>query len=612
MRKRCSKLLCVFLAAAVAASAGDISVSAKAAVSENELETCQQGERYTEDLESVTSSFTRDKIAREKQKYPESENYTITLPDCGVWKYNQFYARGRVFEYLNKERMNSANWWMRDKDGNRVYLADAGLSDITRSYIYDYNLEAAAMQRAAEIALVYSNVRPDGISAEEVFSEVKSPSETAQENPYWYADTSEIILLYKTKLDEYPTYWDFIGITDELLEETNSASNQRRRRIVMTNELYRLGIGYINIGEGISLVVFEMGKDHYDSEYLSKHPDEVGKTIPVTDKPEELNGYRPVQIRLAKTGGDSYVLAENEGYVTLKKAGDTFDFKDKYFMPCNGIKMPVWTGETDIMGTWGSTDEKVATVDGTKITAVGEGTCMITSGGSEYAKGVISVKVGSSTDTPLPLPSTEPTSSPVPTSEPTSGPGTPSQKPTSSQVPSTEPSSSPVPSTEPSSAPVQKPSEKPSENPSAPATPSAKPSSGSYLKPTGVPAGADEPSGTPQNAGGGDMENADGSGKQTISVAKKFRRTYIIKKKNIKRSKSLKLGVKVKSKGKHGRVSYKIVKYPKGGRKYIKVSKNGKVTLKKGIRKGIYKVRIAAAGTSSLKKTTKTVTIKVK
>lgn len=43
MRKRCSKLLCIFLAAAVAASAGDISVSAKAAVSENELETGQQG-----------------------------------------------------------------------------------------------------------------------------------------------------------------------------------------------------------------------------------------------------------------------------------------------------------------------------------------------------------------------------------------------------------------------------------------------------------------------------------------------------------------------------------------------------------------------------------------
>lgn len=486
--------------------------------------------------------------------------------------------------------MNSANWWMRDKDGNRVYLTDAGLSDITRSYIYDYNLEAAAMQRAAEIALVYSNVRPDGISAEEVFSEVKSPSETAQENPYWYADTSEIILLYKTKLDEYPTYWDFIGITDELLEETNSASNQRRRRIVMTNELYRLGIGYINIGEGISLVVFEMGKDHYDSEYLSKHPDEAGKTISVTDKPEEVNGYRPVQIRLAKTGGNSYALAENEGYVTLKKAGDTFDFKDKYFMPCNGIKMPVWTGETDIMGTWSSTDEKVATVDGTKITAVGEGTCMITSAGSEYAKGVISVKVGSSTETPLPLPSTEPTASPAPTSEPTSEPGAPSQKPTPSPVPGTEPSTVPV--------------QKPSENPSASATPSVQPSAGSYLKPSKAPAGADEPSGTSQNV--------DGSGKQTISVANKFRRTYIIKKKTIKRSKSLKLGVKVKSKGKHGRVSYKIVKCPKGGRKYIKVSKSGKVTLKRSIRKGTYKIRITAAGTPSLKKTTKTVTIKVK
>ena len=61
-----------------------------------------------------------------------------------------------------------------------------------------------------------------------------------------------------------------------------------------------------------------------------------------------------------------------------------------------------------------------------------------------------------------------------------------------------------------------------------------------------------------------------------------------------------------------GKLSYKISRYPKKGKKYITVSKSGKVTLKKGARKGTYKVTVSAAATGVYKKATKVITLVVK
>ena len=49
-------------------------------------------------------------------------------------------------------------------------------------------------------------------------------------------------------------------------------------------------------------------------------------------------------------------------------------------------------------------------------------------------------------------------------------------------------------------------------------------------------------------------------------------------------------------------------------KKYFKVSKSGKITIKKGLKKGTYKlkVNVTAAGNANYKPLTKTVTVKVK
>lgn len=93
---------------------------------------------------------------------------------------------------------------------------------------------------------------------------------------------------------------------------------------------------------------------------------------------------------------------------------------------------------------------------------------------------------------------------------------------------------------------------------------------------------------------------------QKITTAK----IKTVKAKKLKK-KSFKIKLKAKTDGK-GKLTYKVTKYPKGMKKYIKVSKKGVVTLKKKAKKGSYKITITAAAKGNYKKATKTITIKVK
>ena len=74
-----------------------------------------------------------------------------------------------------------------------------------------------------------------------------------------------------------------------------------------------------------------------------------------------------------------------------------------------------------------------------------------------------------------------------------------------------------------------------------------------------------------------------------------------------KKAVSYTIGAKAK-----GSLSYQISSTPKNAGKYIRVTKKGKVTLKKGAPKGTYVIRITAKETSVYKKATKNVKVTVK
>lgn len=96
--------------------------------------------------------------------------------------------------------------------------------------------------------------------------------------------------------------------------------------------------------------------------------------------------------------------------------------------------------------------------------------------------------------------------------------------------------------------------------------------------------------------------------KQKITVSKKVSKTIVYKAKKLKK-KAVSFSISAKAKGK---ITYAVTKYPASGKKYIKVSKKGKVTLKKKAKKGTYIITVTAAETAQYKKATKKVTIKVK
>ncbi len=94
--------------------------------------------------------------------------------------------------------------------------------------------------------------------------------------------------------------------------------------------------------------------------------------------------------------------------------------------------------------------------------------------------------------------------------------------------------------------------------------------------------------------------------KQKITTAKiKAIKASILKKKTVK------VKLKAKTDGK-GKLTYKVIKYPKKMKKYIKVSKKGIITIRKNAKKGTYKIKITAAAKGDYRKTTKTVKIRVK
>ncbi len=215
-------------------------------------------------------------------------------------------------------------------------------------------------------------------------------------------------------------------------------------------------------------------------------------------------------------------------------------------------------------------------------------------------------------------PSESPSTSPVPSKEASTSPSpsevvsvSPSPSSVPSEAPSDAPSTSPVPSKETSTSPFPSevvsvspsPSSVPSEAPSE--VPSTSPAPSEDISTSPVP--SEDISTSPVPSEEVSVSPSPGE-KQTITVAKKMKKTVSLKASVLKKKKvTLKLKAKANTK-----LSYKVKKYPKKAKRYISVSKKGIITLKKGAKKGTYKVVIIANADSKYAKATKTITIKVK
>lgn len=451
---------------------------------------------------------------------------TFVIPESDTWGFEQTFARGELFDEFQKARMDPANWWYYTNNGGDPLVKEA--VTVTKEYVWDYNLEEAAMQRAIEQAYVYGHARPDVVTSTEVYQDLNSP--------YWYGkNTNELTSAYGTTAK---------GIVDAYMEENELCYAKQQHRVAILSDMYyRIGIGCVKT----------KGGKYYTAVEIADDKDEDGYIIPLGEYTEPVDGYKEVTIKAAAgpvISGFVEVGCYFSGERVELEVGETYDVRDKYFGPnVNGIATV--KGSSPYFESWSSENESIATVKDGVITAVGEGYVGIIASG-KYMDAVVGIEVKAP-----PTPEPEPTPS-VP-STPSGG------ESGSTEVPPTTPPVTP---------PVEQPVTPPM-TPQVPQTPTLK--------------------------------------EQKITVAKKFQKTFTVKKSSLKKkSKSYKLGVKVNDGGIHGVVTYKVTKYPKNGKKYITVSSKGKVTLKKGAKKGTYKIKITAAKAGEYKETSKTVTIKVK
>ena len=135
-------------------------------------------------------------------------------------QYGQTEAR-TITEMINSMRISSTDAWYWSED-NTTKVNAGSLGKLT----YDYDLEAVAMKRAAEVALAYSHERPNGTSCFTVYDELNVSHGALGEN---------IAAGYSVAAD----------VNKGWREDDKDFSGQGHRRNMLSSKFNSVGIGHV-------------------------------------------------------------------------------------------------------------------------------------------------------------------------------------------------------------------------------------------------------------------------------------------------------------------------------------------------------------------------------
>lgn len=571
----------------------------------------------------------RDTLIKEGYQFID-----LDLPNNGTWGYDQTFARTELFSEFNKARMDTKNWWyVSDNDGSKTTVS------ISNNYVYDTELEKAAMQRAAELLFAYIHARPDRVNYSEVYDTVNSPyqwsrgyNEMISFAPMYTTDAYDKLVLIEPTAE---------GIVYGFMEEyENMPGAQLHRKCILTDKYYRIGIGVVKLADGHRFVAVEVSEDKTaDGEY-----------IPVYSGTDPVDGYKETTVQIAYRPNDStYCLHRRTGVLvpTIHSNSQQYNFSNDttgiltmypgtenqvdlnkvWFGTSNTPSFGFCTGTNSIFfnnlyGSWKSENTDIVEVIDNKLIAKGPGNTLVTfiDNSDNCTVGSINVTV------PEPvLQSAAATYDNGSTLIGTTIYGddvtltnhfdygededvTLSDYGVYSFTVSKEGTNTftfnhpdaPAGTTIPVTLTVQGYKETPAPEPPKKEETAVKPAAPSTNTGNSVSTG-----------------NTGTLYAQKITVAKKFRKTFTISRRKLKKSgRTYKISAKViplDGGVGHGLVSYKVTKYPKGAKNYVTVNKKGKITIKRNAKKGIYKIKITANSVSNrLKKASKTITIKIK
>lgn len=548
----------------------------------------------------------------------------ISIPNNGTWGYEQTFARTELFSEFNKARMNSDNWWyISGNDGSKTNVS------ISNSYVYDTELEKVAMQRAVELLFAYIHTRPDRVNYSEAYDTVDIPYQWSRGYDEMITYSPMYTVRNGVSITTTPTAK---GIVYDFMEEYETMpGRQLHRECILTDKYYRIGIGVVKLADNTRFVAVEVSEDKTaDGEY-----------IPVYSDTDPVDGYKETTVQIAYKPNDTNrclhsvinvlsPIKENElgGYIKLIP-GEAFNLSQEWFSrnQKSSSAFGLCTGTDSLFfnpsnGQWKSDNTDIADVTDNRIIAKNPGTTDINFTDITDGHVVGSVKVT------VPEPVLQSAAATYDNGNTLIGTTiygddvtltnhfdygededvTLSDYGVYSFTVSKEGTNTftfnhpdaPAGTTIPVTLTVHGIKETP-----APKPPKKEES-------TVKPAAPSTNTGNSVNTGNTGTLHA-----QKITVAKKFRKTFTISRRKLKKSgRVYKISAKVTPLDGgvgHGLVSYKVTKYPKGAKKYVTVNRKGKVTIKRNAKKGIYKIKITANSVSNrLKKASKTITIKVK
>lgn len=509
------------------------------------------------------------------EPYEKSTSDDIFTTDIEV-TYGQTEARS-MLERINQLRTGSDAWYWSEDDSQKLPIS--GLKGLS----YDYRLEKVAMARAAELAVAYGHLRPNGESCQTAYAE----------NAYLASGYGENIAFGYTSEEAVFRGW---------AEENQNYENQGHRRNMLSRTFKSVGIGHVKY-QGVDFWVQEF------STYLCS-----GEETAAVDQ------NRTVSVDIRK---DYVALSENAPKQISLKCGQTksinnlgirFVIKSTFNLneSCSTRSYFTVPPERYQVGTY--TDGKVtaadcATSNQNGIVAKKPGTCdlVLTAQGRSY---LIPVKV--SHQTGVKKGGVAATCTTAGTSESLYCPGCNAVLQEGSYIPAkghtvvtdkaVKATCNKSGKTEGSHCAVCKKVIKAQKV--VKATGKHTYDSGKITKkPTLSKKG--EKVFTCKVCKKTKKQTLAKLKKQTITVDKRVSKQVTLKKRDLmKKARTYNINAKAKTAR-----SYKLTK---GNRKYVTVSSKGKITVKKGAKAGIYEITVTAKETSTYGKTTKKIKIVVK
>ena len=258
-------------------------------------------------------------------------------------KYGQTEAR-TMLDMINSFRTGSDAWYWNSDDTEKIYAE--GLQPLE----YDKELENAAMQRAAEIALHFAHTRPNNTSC---FTSVSETSFTG------WASGENIAAGYGTAQSV------FVG-----WQETNDYySGQGHRRNMLSSSSNKVGIGHV-IMNGVHYWVQEFG---YTNGAVSDPGNAVDSTaiVPITVNENLIS---------------SFTLESIDPNPLLLNYGETGALPAAICSLCMSEAWPGYSSQVTIRPEWGSMNTSCVTISGAAAAGLAVGSTSLTAAlmGQEY------------------------------------------------------------------------------------------------------------------------------------------------------------------------------------------------------------------------------------